>query len=171
MRCLFSTTLLKDDIEFAESVILGANPIIKRLRNFEIKPPNIKQYYSLIRKPAEKIRYLLDMLECITMRKAIIFTTSEEDQKTIFEKLSEAKFQDIFLHNQNTSLDKFKDFNVNQKSRFVILTDQMSRGYNYRGYDVVVNFDLPKFPQVFLHRIGRVGRFGNTGKAITFISS
>ncbi len=59
----------------------------------------------------------------------------------------------------------------NQSTRVLIATDVAARGIDVEGLDLVVNFDLPPQPDVYVHRIGRTGRAGKTGVAVSFATS
>ena len=56
------------------------------------------------------------------------------------------------------------------KTRIVITTDILSRGIDIQQVSLVINYDMPKYPQTYIHRIGRSGRFGRKGSAINFIT-
>merc|ERR1712224_983958 len=55
-------------------------------------------------------------------------------------------------------------------SRILIATDVFARGIDVQGVSLVVNFDLPRKPETYIHRIGRSGRFGRKGVAINFVT-
>ena len=64
----------------------------------------------------------------------------------------------------------FHDFSQGT-ARVLVTTDLYTRGIDIRAVNVVINFDTPRAPEDYLHRIGRCGRFGHRGLAITLISS
>ncbi len=61
----------------------------------------------------------------------------------------------------------FKDFS----KRIMVATDVFGRGIDIERVNIVVNYDMPDSPDSYLHRVGRAGRFGTKGLAITFVSS
>jgi len=63
-----------------------------------------------------------------------------------------------------------EDF-INGGSRVLITTDLLARGIDVQQVSVVINYDLPKEKETYLHRIGRSGRFGRKGLAINFVTS
>jgi superfamily II DNA/RNA helicase len=56
------------------------------------------------------------------------------------------------------------------KTRILITTDILSRGIDIQQVSLVINYDMPKYPQTYIHRIGRSGRFGRKGSAINFVT-
>ena len=55
-------------------------------------------------------------------------------------------------------------------TRILITTDIMARGIDIQQVSIVINYDMPKYPQTYIHRIGRSGRFGRKGCAINFVT-
>ena len=55
-------------------------------------------------------------------------------------------------------------------TRILITTDMLARGIDVQQVSLVINFDMPKYPQTYIHRIGRSGRFGRKGIAINFVT-
>merc|ERR1712078_955961 len=85
----------------------------------------------------------------------------------------ECNFPSICIHGgmkqeeRITQYKSFKDFNA----RILVATDLFGRGIDIERVNVVVNYDFPDESDQFLHRVGRAGRFGTKGIAISFISS
>jgi ATP-dependent RNA helicase UAP56/SUB2 len=79
----------------------------------------------------------------------------------------------VFLlapNNHTTSIElykKFKDFSA----RIMVATNLLGRGIDVERVNVVINYDCPENADTYLHRVGRAGRFGTKGLAISFISS
>lgn len=63
--------------------------------------------------------------------------------------------------------NKFKDY----KARILVSTDIFGRGVDFERVNIVINYDMPESADMYLHRVGRSGRFGTKGLAITFVSS
>jgi len=72
---------------------------------------------------------------------------------------------DISQQERNVILEEFRT----GSSRVLITTDLLARGIDVQQVSLVINFDLPKDPECYLHRIGRSGRFGRKGVAINFV--
>merc|ERR1712138_98044 len=61
---------------------------------------------------------------------------------------------------------QFKDF----KKRILVATDLFGRGMDIERVNIVINYDMPESSDMYLHRVGRAGRFGTKGLALTFVS-
>jgi len=87
--------------------------------------------------------------------------------------LKEGNFCPVCIHSQMVQekrirkYKKFKEF----KSRIMVATDLFGRGIDIERVNVVINFDMPENSDTYLHRVGRAGRFGTKGLAISFVSS
>jgi superfamily II DNA/RNA helicase len=80
--------------------------------------------------------------------------------------LSESFHGDLIQEDRSHILEDFK----NQKIKILFATDIASRGLHIDDIDCVVNFDLPRSADDYIHRIGRTGRAGKSGLAVSFIS-
>eukprot|EP00929_Paragymnodinium_shiwhaense_P123125 TRINITY_DN9661_c2_g1_i1.p1 TRINITY_DN9661_c2_g1~~TRINITY_DN9661_c2_g1_i1.p1 ORF type:complete len:1041 (+),score=311.89 TRINITY_DN9661_c2_g1_i1:77-3199(+) len=133
-------------------------------------------------KPSEKWDKLLESLDnfylargddrCTAAPKALIFVNSKGTAKFLDEKLWECKYDTGALHGDLTqeqredNLNKFRDGKID----VLTATDVAARGLDIQSVDLVINFDMPTEIDSYIHRIGRTGRIGNTGKALTFIA-
>jgi superfamily II DNA/RNA helicase len=85
-------------------------------------------------------------------------------------KLKDANFCVTSIHGSMTPLDrevKMKEFTTG-KTRVLVSTDLLSRGIDVQQISIVINYDIPKSVDNYLHRIGRSGRYGRKGVAINF---
>ena len=71
---------------------------------------------------------------------------------------------------QEERIQKYKAFK-NFEKRILVATDIFGRGIDIQRVNIVINYDMPDDPDQYLHRVGRAGRFGTKGLAISFISS
>lgn len=71
---------------------------------------------------------------------------------------------------QEERLKRYNDFKE-YKARILVSTDVFGRGVDFERVNIVINYDMSKDPDSYLHRVGRSGRFGTKGLAITFLSS
>ena len=90
----------------------------------------------------------------------------------IYENLIEDNFPVSYIHGELTSKDRKKvmeDFRSGN-SRILLSTDLLSRGIDVQQLSLVINFDLPKSRETYIHRIGRSGRYGRKGVAINLVT-
>lgn len=102
----------------------------------------------------------------------LVFVNAKDTAKWLDEQLYEKKFDTGALHGnldqseRETNLGRFRKGEID----IMVATDVAARGLDIENVAVVVNYDLPKDSDTYIHRIGRTGRIGNDGKAITFLS-
>ena len=104
-------------------------------------------------------------------KNALVFVSSKTAAGNLAEKLKKVGVKAGALHGdlsqpeRNKALSDFKD----KKVDFLVATDVASRGIDISKLSLVINFDLPRSPADYIHRIGRTGRAGEKGLAVTFI--
>jgi ATP-dependent RNA helicase UAP56/SUB2 len=148
------------------------------------------QHYVNLPEEKQKNRKLFDLLDNIDFNQVIIFVKSKDRAEALTKILNAGRFPTTFIHGrmeQSERLRRFEEFK-NYGKRILVSTDLMGRGIDINKVNVVVNYDLPPldrseknntdknsaFDRVvdqYLHRVGRAGRFGTKGLAITFVSS
>jgi ATP-dependent RNA helicase UAP56/SUB2 len=85
----------------------------------------------------------------------------------------ECNFPSICIHSgmsQEERLTRYKGFKEGHK-RILVATDLVGRGIDIERVNIVINYDMPDSADTYLHRVGRAGRFGTKGLAITFVAS
>eukprot|EP00401_Gymnodinium_catenatum_P038431 CAMPEP_0117496148 /NCGR_PEP_ID=MMETSP0784-20121206/20503_1 /TAXON_ID=39447 /ORGANISM="" /LENGTH=691 /DNA_ID=CAMNT_0005291101 /DNA_START=1 /DNA_END=2077 /DNA_ORIENTATION=+ len=104
--------------------------------------------------------------------RALVFTNAKDTAKFLDEQLYEMKIDTGALHGNLTQLEREQNLNRFRAGQIdvMIATDVASRGLDIENVALVVNYDMPAEIDSYIHRIGRTGRIGNTGKALTFIS-
>ncbi|EEC42917.1 predicted protein [Phaeodactylum tricornutum CCAP 1055/1] len=132
----------------------------------------LQLYYAKLAE-AEKNKKLNDLLDALEFNQVVIFVSKVARAKELNRLLTECNFPSICIHagmRQEERISKyksFKDFNA----RILVATDLFGRGIDIERVNVVINYDFPDDSDQFLHRVGRAGRFGTKGIAISFISS
>lgn len=141
------------------------------------------QYYVKLEEK-EKNRKLVDLLDSLEFNQVVVFVSSVKRALALDGLLNESNFPSMTLHetpkefghktqpNMVTGgridrLKAFKDF----RKRILVTTDLFGRGMDVERINIVINYDMPKESDMYLHRVGRTGRFGTKGLAITFSSS
>ncbi len=127
--------------------------------------------HSVMHLPADKKKDLLkEVLADPSVKQAIIFTKTKFGADKLSKILVKQGLKSDAIHgnrNQNQrqrSLDKFRA----GKTRILVATDVAARGIDVPGIGHVINFDLPREPEAYVHRVGRTGRNEAKGKAISF---
>jgi len=73
--------------------------------------------------------------------------------------------------NQDNRTENFKKFKEGTEARILVTTNLCGRGMDFKSVNVVINYDMPGDEDTYLHRVGRAGRFGTKGLAISFITT
>ena len=104
-------------------------------------------------------------------RKAIVFTNTRIQADRLYGRLIAQEIDAYVLHGDKDQKDRKRALErfSQGKSRVLVATDVAARGLDIEGLDVVINFDMPRSGDEYLHRIGRTGRAGEEGLAISLI--
>ncbi|KAG0022978.1 Suppressor of the cold-sensitive snRNP biogenesis mutant brr1-1 [Podila clonocystis] len=132
----------------------------------------LQQYYINL-KESEKNRKLSELLDALKFNQVFIFVKSVERAIHLDRLLNAINFPSIAIHaqtSQKTRMGHFQGFKEFEK-RIAVSTDVFSRGVDVSQVNVVINYDFPCDADTYLHRVGRTGRFGTKGLAISFASS
>lgn len=166
---LFSATLNKE--------IDGINRLILK-QPVEIKIEEEKDAIDLIDQSAYLVldeqkgpilRYLIKSQE---LKQVLIFTSTVYKADQVAEKLTKNGIEAQATHSKKSQRARtvaLADFKSG-KLRVLVATDLLSRGIDIEFLPVVINYELPRSPKDFIHRIGRTGRAESSGKAITFVT-
>ena len=116
-----------------------------------------------------KVNYLTHLLKQDGLDKVLIFTKNKKIADRLFDELHDALGDELDLIHSNKSqnyrfqaIEKFQEGTI----KFLIATDIVSRGMDIIGVSHVINFDAPRYPEQYIHRIGRTGRARKSGEAI-----
>lgn len=134
---------------------------------------NIEQRLHYVDDISHKNRILNHVLRDETLKQAIVFTATKRDADTLADSLYAQGYAAAALHGdmnqreRNRTLTKLRSGGL----RVLVATDVAARGIDIAGITHVINFDLPKFAEDYVHRIGRTGRAGASGIAVSFASN
>jgi ATP-dependent RNA helicase RhlE len=166
---LFSATL-SDDLNNINRNLLR-NPVVVKVEE-EVKNLDlIKQFAYLIaeEKKGPLLRYIIKTQK---IKQVLIFASSVHRADAIALKLSQNGIDAFAIHSKksqearNEALNFFKDGKV----KVLVATDLMARGIDIKFLPYVINYELPRSPKDYIHRIGRTGRAEASGEAISLIS-
>ncbi|KAF9395095.1 Suppressor of the cold-sensitive snRNP biogenesis mutant brr1-1 [Mortierella sp. AD011] len=131
----------------------------------------LQQYFVGITE-AQKNRKLNDLLDSLEFNQVCIFVKSVARADQLNKLLVECNFPSICIHGsmpQEERIARYKSFKEFNK-RILVATDVFARGLDVSRVNVVINYDVPDAADTYLHRVGRAGRFGTKGLAITFVA-
>jgi len=169
---MFSATLTQDVDKFIENFFFDAQKIEVDLHGTPIEKIEQKAYSAPnFNTKTNLLEHLLQFDETLT--KVLVFVSTKKLADKLFKQIK-SKFIDEFgvIHSnksQNQRINTLNKFHDNEY-RFLITTDILARGLDIRDVTHVINFDTPRIPGDYIHRIGRTGRENKTGIAITFFN-
>lgn len=140
----------------------------------------LQQYYVKLAEK-EKNRKLNDLLDALEFNQVVIFLSKVGRVKQLNDLLIECNFPTVCIHGglkQDERLERFRQFKEFEK-RILVTTDLFARGLDIERVNIVINYDFPlidekgdgKASDTYLHRVGRAGRFGTKGLAVSFVST
>jgi len=130
------------------------------------------QYYVKLTEK-EKNRKLNDLLDALEFNQVVIFVKSVQRAVALDKLLVECNFPSIAIHSglqQDERIARYKQFKEFQR-RILVATDLFGRGIDIERVNIVINYDMPDESDSYLHRVGRAGRFGTKGLALTFVAT
>lgn len=163
---LFSATMPPEILSIAKN--FQHDPVRVEINRGQITLQNIKQIYAEVPQ-SKKVEALNLLLHYYRPTRTIIFANTKTMVDKLTEKLSATGFSVVGLHGDMKQLQRTTVMNGFRNGRVSILvaTDVAARGIDVSDIEYVVNFDIPKETEAYVHRIGRTGRAGQSGQALT----
>lgn len=166
---LFSATLNDKVSEMKER--LSINPVIVEIKKEEVEIDNIEQlaYHVAPENKGPFLRYLIKEKK---VEKALIFVSSTRSADNLVDKLKKNKIKAVAIHSQKSqgarrnNLEEFKS----NGAQILVATDLIGRGIHIDFLPCVINYELPRSPLDYIHRIGRTGRANEKGTAISILT-
>ncbi|MXS85181.1 ATP-dependent helicase [Nitrosomonas sp. HPC101] len=168
---LFSATLDTTIEKIAARLLKTPKRI--QIASQHAKLDHIEQRMHYVDDLTHKNRLLDHLLRDTTIKQAIIFTATKRDADSLADNLSAQGHKAAAMHGDMTQRERTRTLTGLRQGRLKILvaTDVAARGIDIADITHVINFDLPKFAEDYVHRIGRTGRAGASGTAVSFASS
>jgi len=169
---LFSATLAKEIRPICKKFTSGSPLEIYVDDESKLTLHGLQQYYVKLQE-AQKNRKLNDLLDALEFNQVVIFVNGVRRCKELNKLLTECNFPSMAIFGgleQDERLDRYNKFKE-YKSRILVSTDIFGRGVDFERVNIVINYDMPEKADQYLHRVGRSGRFGTKGLAITFVAS
>lgn len=165
----FSATFPDTIAELSEAFQREAQQVI--VEGQEVSAPDIKHSYIQVEN-RDKYEALLETLQALKPTAAIVFCNMKAFAADVATKLSEHGISSAAIHGDLEQFDRDQVMARfrNRSIRVLVATDVAARGIDVHSLDLVVNYDLPVQPEIYIHRVGRTGRAGLSGVAMSFVS-
>tara|TARA_B100000902_G_scaffold302772_1_gene290831 strand:+ start:2369 stop:3541 length:1173 start_codon:yes stop_codon:yes gene_type:complete len=169
--CLFSATMSDSCLKTAHKFLNEPNTIYVRKEQLTLE--GINQYYVFT--DNDKIKYdtIIDLYSSIIINQLIIYCNTKQRVVYLANSLTKDNYTCACIHSDLTTSERMhimRGFR-NGEVRVLISTDLLSRGIDVQQVSLVINYDLPRNVESYIHRIGRSGRYGRRGLALNFISN
>lgn len=167
-KALFSATLPKEVRNLASRYMQDAHEITIESKTLTVS--NTEQRYYMVQE-RDKYAALIRLLEFEPVSNALIFARTKVRTGELADRLMSANYKAEPLHGdlsqqaREAALDRFR----RGRTQFLVATDVAARGLDIEGVSHVFNYDLPFESEDFVHRIGRTGRAGASGTAISLV--
>uniref|UniRef100_A0ACD5Y0N9 Uncharacterized protein n=1 Tax=Avena sativa TaxID=4498 RepID=A0ACD5Y0N9_AVESA len=163
---LVSATLPNDILEITSKFM--TDPVRILVKRDELTSEGIKQFFVAVEKEEWKFETLCDLYDTLTITQAVIFCNTKRKVDWLTERMRTNNFTVSAMHGDMPRKERdaiMADFRCGT-TRVLITTDMWARGLDV---SLVVNYDLPSNRELYIHRIGRSGRFGRKGVVINFV--
>ena len=167
---MFSATIPDEILDLSTRFMNNPERIL--IKKEELTLEGITQFYINIKVNDWKFDVLKDLYDTINVSQCIIYINSKNKLMDIYTKLTNENFPVSYIHGELSSADR-KEVMENFRSghsRILLSTDLLSRGIDVQQLSLVINFDLPKSKETYIHRIGRSGRYGRKGVSINLVT-
>jgi len=167
---MFSATMTKETRELCKKFMQDPHEI--SVDESKLTLHGLLQYYVKLTEK-EKNRKLNDLLDALEFNQVVIFVKSVQRAIALDKLLVECSFPSLAIHSglkQEERINRYKQFKEFQK-RIMVCTDLFGRGIDIERVNIVINYDMTDESDAYLHRVGRAGRFGTKGLAISFVGS
>lgn len=167
-QTLFFSATMPDEIEKLAATLLK-NPVTIAVTPVSSTVEKIEQAIYFVEKENKK-NLLQDLLQDSTIKSALVFTRTKHGADKVVKNLIKQGVTAEAIHgnkSQNARQRALTNFK-NGNTRILVATDIAARGIDVDGLSHVFNYELPNVPETYVHRIGRTGRAGENGMAISF---
>ncbi|MFT6266408.1 MAG: superfamily II DNA/RNA helicase, partial [Oleiphilaceae bacterium] len=169
---LYSATLANKNLRgLADELLTDA--LVIELNKPTDTHDSIEQQVIFADDKAHKFKLLCWLLKNETYRHALVFCNSKDQVDQVYRVMQQQEISAGVLHGdkdqkqRNLIMSKLR----RDELKIMVATDIAARGLDIKGMDLVINFEMPRRGEIYVHRIGRTGRAGEKGTAITLISN
>lgn len=167
---LFSATMPQEILDLTHRFM--RKPVRILVKKKELTLDGIKQYYVAVEKEDFKLATLTDLYASLTITQAIIYCNTRRKVNWLTDQMKQRDFTVSSMHGDMDQREResiMREFRTGA-TRVLITTDLLARGIDVHTVSLVINYDLPRNRENYIHRIGRSGRFGRRGAAINFVT-
>jgi translation initiation factor 4A len=167
---VFSATMPPYMLEMTKKFM--KNPVKITLEPEKLNLEGIQQYFLAVNNDDQKFEALKALFEHLTVNQSIIYVNSVQRVMDLYDAMKGEGFSVVCIHSsmkRDEREEAFRTFRTGAV-RVLISSNVTSRGIDIQQVSVVINFDIPRSVNTYLHRIGRSGRWGRKGNAINFIT-
>ena len=167
---LFSATLPEEVLSLPTHFM--NDPINVLVKHEELTLEGIQQYYVNVKRNEWKYDVIVDLYDTINVNQCIIYLNSKNRILSYYQALCENNFPVEYITSDRPTserkevMEKFRSGQI----RILLSTDLLARGIDVQQLSLVINMDLPREKETYIHRIGRSGRYGRKGVAINMIT-
>lgn len=170
-RAMFSATLEDKLVEWAQ--VQMTNVVTVMVGGKNKAAVNVQQDLIYVGNEDGKMLALKEIIKTGVEVPVLIFVETKQKAKKLANDFSYDDLNIDFIHSERDQKERDKIVSMFRDGQiwFLVCTDLMGRGIDFKGVNVVINYDCPKKVVSYIHRIGRTGRAGRKGRAITFIAN
>jgi len=166
---LVSATLPHEVLEMTQKFM--TDPMRVLVKRDELTLEGIRQFFVAVEREEWKFDTLCDLYDTLTITQAVIFCNTKRKVDWLTEKMRQNNFTVSSMHGDMPQKEReaiMAEFRSGA-TRVLITTDVWARGLDVQQVSLVINYDLPNSRELYIHRIGRSGRYGRKGVAINFV--
>ena len=168
--CLFSATLPPEILELTTNFMNDPEKVL--IKKEQLTLEGIQQFFINIKHNDWKYDVIVDLYDTINVGQCIIYINNKNKILDIYDRLTKDDFPvgfitgDRSVQERNDVMEQFRSGQL----RILLSSDLLARGIDIQQLSLVINFDLPREKETYIHRIGRSGRYGRKGVAINLIN-
>jgi len=166
---LFSATISPDIKDLAAGILQSPETVVVGERRNPAE--TVRQHFYAVPRDL-KTDVLVHAMEAEKMGSILVFSRTKHGADKISRRLARMGVNTVAIHSNRTQGQRERALEGFKRGEFRVLvaTDIAARGIDITGISHVVNYDVPQYAEDYIHRIGRTGRAGATGDAVTFVS-
>jgi len=168
--CLFSATIPDEILELTDKFMNEPERVLVKKEALTLE--GIQQFFVNVKHNDWKYDVITDLYDTINVGQCIIYLNSKNKIEEVYDKLNKDNFPvgyitgDRSVQERNNVMEEFRSGTL----RILLSSDLLARGIDIQQLSLVINFDLPREKETYIHRIGRSGRYGRKGVAINLIN-